>query len=209
MISIKSELANKKSEAEQMLLMIDEVANLSSGVVKSSILKSAYILLLYNMIESTTSIIFERVHEKISTESYDSLVPKLQDLWVDFFFINHHQKNYKSHLDKTIGKTLLLPELAEFSTRVKLFSGNLDGQRLDELLKKYAIGKLTTSDRGKLLIIKNKRNKIAHGEEMFKESCRNMTKSDLVSLKKATFSALDSIAHQTEIYLTDKKYLRS
>jgi hypothetical protein len=190
MISIKSELENKKSEVEQMLLMIDEVANLTSGVIKSSILKSAYILLLYNMIESTMSMIFERIHEAISTESYDNLVPELQDLWVEFFFIKHPPKDYKSHLDKTIGKTLLLPELAEFSNKIKLFSGNLDGKKLDELLKKYAIGKLCTSDRGQLLIIKNKRNKIAHGEEMFKESCRNMAKTELVSLKKATFSAL-------------------
>ncbi len=206
MISIRAELTEKKEEAELLLSLTGEVATLENGVVKAAILKSTFILLLYNMIESTMSMIFERVHEKLAVEHYVDLSPQLQKVWVEFFFEKNSTKKFQVHLDKTLGKTLSFPSLGDFTDRVKLFSGNLDSEKLHGLLKKYGIGVLATSGKEKLVFVKNKRNKVAHGEESFKDSCRNLTSSELIESRDAVFGALDSIVAQTDEYLINRKY---
>lgn len=207
MISVRAELNEKKYEVEQMLELIIEVSNLNNKVIKVAILKSAYILLLYNTIESTITLIFERIHEVLSSENYIDFIPEIKNIWIDFFFKKHSEKKYLEHLDKTISGDLKFPLFGDFLDRVKLFSGNLDGRELDKLMKLYGIGLLNTPDRAKLVEIKEKRNKLAHGEEMFKESCRNMTIRDLDTLQKATFEALDNIVDQVDVYISEKKYL--
>ena len=207
MINVKSELDQKKSEANTMLEFISEVSELKASVLKVAILKSAYILILYNMLESTSTLILQKLHEVIATEQYADLRVELKSLWVDFLFKKNSEKNYQKLLDNIINKNISFPSLDDYSKRITLFSGNLDGKEIDKLLKKYGAGCLTTSDRGKLLIIKNKRNKLAHGEEMFKESCRNMTIAELKILQKATFNALDSMVMQVDKYVDERKYL--
>lgn len=208
MISVQAELSEKKEEANLLLVLTYEVSALENGVIKAAILKSTFVLLLYNMIESTMSMIFERIHEKLSTEHYQDLAPELQKVWVDFFFVKNSPSLFHKHLDKTISKNLSFPSLRDFTTRIKLFSGNLDAQKLHGLLKQYGIGVLQTQGKEKLLFVKNKRNKIAHGEERFKDSCRDLTNSDLSEIQDAVFKALDSIIAQADFYLQEKKYVK-
>jgi peroxiredoxin len=207
MISVKAELLEKKEEANLLLVLTNEAGNLDNGVIKAAILKSTFVLLLYNMIESTMSMIFERIHEKLENEHYQDLAPELQKVWVEFFFVRNSPNLFHKHLDKTISKNLSFPSLSDFTTRIKLFSGNLDAQKLHGLLKQYGIGVLQTQGKERLLFVKNKRNKIAHGEERFKDSCRSLTNSDLSQIRDAVFNALDSIVEQTDFYLRERKYL--
>jgi uncharacterized protein (DUF2267 family) len=207
MISVRAELAEKKEEANLLLVLTNEVGALDNGVIKAAILKSTFVLLLYNMIESTMSMIFERIHDKLAAEHYQNLAPELQKVWVDFFFVKNSPDLFHKHLDKTISQTLSFPSLSDFTTRIKLFSGNLDAQKLHGLLKQYGIGVLQTHGKERLLFVKNKRNKIAHGEETFKDSCRDLTNSDLTEIRDAVFRALDSIIAQAEVYLQEKKYV--
>ena len=206
MISVRAELVEKKEEADLLLILTHEVAALDNGVVKAAILKSTFVLLLYNMIESTMAMIFERIHERLAAEHYQDLVPELQKVWVEFFFVKNSSSLFHKHLDKTISQTLAFPSLADFTARIKLFSGNLDAKKLQGLLKQYGIGALHTDGKERLLYIKNKRNKIAHGEETFKDSCRDLTNSDLTEIRDAVFRALDSIIIQSDVYLQEKKY---
>jgi hypothetical protein len=206
MISVRAELVEKKEEADLLLILTHEVAALDNGVVKAAILKSTFVLLLYNMIESTMAMIFERIHERLAAEHYQNLVPELQKVWVEFFFVKNSSSLFHKHLDKTISQTLAFPSLADFTARIKLFSGNLDAKKLQGLLKQYGIGALHTDGKERLLYVKNKRNKIAHGEETFKDSCRDLTNSDLTEIRDAVFRALDSIIIQSDIYLQEKKY---
>ncbi|MCX7220859.1 MAG: MAE_28990/MAE_18760 family HEPN-like nuclease [Burkholderiales bacterium] len=206
MISVKAELSEKKEEANLLLELTEEVGRLENGVVKAAILKSTFILLLYNMIESTMSMIFERIHERLSSEHYVDLSPQLKSVWVEFFFEKSSPTNYKSHLDKTLAKTLEFPNLEVFTKRVKLFSGNLDSGKLHGLLTKYGVGILATEGKEKLVFIKNKRNKVAHGEESFTDSCRHLTHTELLENRNSVFLALDSIVEQADDYLSNRKY---
>jgi hypothetical protein len=206
MNSVHSQLDDKKEEANILLSLTLDVAELENGVVKAAILKSTFILMLYNMLESTMSLVFEQIHEKISVEHYADLSPEIKKIWVEFFFMKGSTVNYQVHLEKTLLRTLSFPSLADFTERIKLFSGNLDSLKLHELLKKYGVGILTTPGKEKLVYVKNKRNKVAHGEESFKDSCRNLTYAELVEHRDAVFFALDSIVQQAGEYIDNKKY---
>lgn len=59
-----------------------------NSVVRAAILKSAHILVLYNVIEATATEILERIHEIISMEKYSDLSPEIRKLWgLSIFFV--------------------------------------------------------------------------------------------------------------------------
>lgn len=201
------ELQEKKAEAEQMMEIILHVSGMNGAIVKTAILKSSFVLILYNMIESTVFSVLDKVHEELSGENYLTLNLNVRKLWVDFYFSNHPSKSYFNNLEKMLGQTLRLPLLTDLMGRMKLFSGNLDARKIDGLLSKYGIGAIRAPDKDKLVTIKNRRNTLAHGEKMFKQACRDLSESDLDSLKLATFNALDDLIAQVDSYLNKKRYL--
>ena len=109
-------------------------------------------------------------------------------------------------MEGTLDQTLKFPLLDVFSKKVKLFSGNLDGRKLNELLKKYGIRPITVPGREKLETVKNRRNSVAHGEDMFKEACRDLSDSDLIELRDSTFAALDQLVANVEYFLAERVY---
>lgn len=206
---LQSALSEKKIEANQMFDIISDIkrSDIESASTKAAMLRSAFVLLLYNMVESTAFLVFERVHERVATEHYGSLGDEMRRIWVDYFFSHHGSGDHHIHMEGTLEKTLKFPLLEKFSKKVKLFSGNLDGRKLNELLKKYGIGPITTPGREKLVTVKNKRNSVAHGENMFKEACRDLSDSDLIELRDSTFSALDELVKNVESFLAGRAYL--
>ena len=68
-------------------ILISELKNLEdqSGKIKTiSILKSAVIMMLYNIIESMLTLILQEIHDNISKESYQLLNFKLKKLYVKY-----------------------------------------------------------------------------------------------------------------------------
>jgi hypothetical protein len=206
LISIKADIAEKKIEAQVFIDLVREACERPDSVIRASILKSAHMLLLYNIIESTTSAILERIHEIVAKEKYVDLREELRKLWCSYFFCKQTEKNRYSTLEKTIRGEAKFPQFFDFLKHINLFSGNLDGKALHMIMTKYGIGALTTSDRDKLIEIKNKRNKIAHGEEMFKEACRNFTINEMLSFQTACFNAVDNMVNQADDYVLLKRY---
>lgn len=202
-------LSEKKIEANQMLEILSDIqrSEVENAITKAAMLRSAFVLLLYNMIESTAFLVFERVHERVATEHYGSLCAEMRKIWVNYFFSNHGPGDHHTHMEGTLDQTLKFPLLEVFSKKVKLFSGNLDGRKLNELLIKYGIEPITAPAREKLVTVKNRRNSVAHGEDMFKEACRDLSDSDLIELRDATFKALDDLVANVETFLIRRAYL--
>ena len=198
----------KISEAELLIDHIEELTLVSGSVNTVSILKSAFILLLYNIIESTTVLVLERVHEKASRHKYDELSDHFKKLFVEHYFHNESQRKQQSALNMIIDNSLMFPTFDDLSKKINLFSGNLDSRELSKILSRYGIGKVTSINKEKLLIVKNNRNKIAHGEVMFKECCRNSTIKELTSIKTAVFDALHQVVSLTERFFDQKRYLK-
>lgn len=207
MFSIKADFEEKRGEAEQLINHINEVSKEAGSVNTVSILKSSFIILLYNVVESTTVLVLEKVHDKASRHNYVELSDHLKNLFVEYYLFKENQNKQQNILNNIIKSSVKFPIYIEFVKKVNLFSGNIDARELSKIIGRYGIGKISSKDKEKLLIVKNKRNKIAHGEMMFKECCRNMTIRELDEIKKAVFDALSQMIIMTEHYFEQKRYL--
>lgn len=208
MITIRNESALRHEEANILFELINHIIKEPSSVNKSSILKSSLILLLYNNIESTLFSVFEKIHEDLSNHTYICLSDCIKNIYVDYYFKKHGEKMYKEHLEGTINSSILMPPFNKYINKISLFNGNIDARKINDLFKKYGINPLKSKSNDNLLIIKNKRNKIAHGEESFKEACRLFTIKEIEILKDATFIAVNELIDNSFEYLTKKKYLK-
>ena len=205
--TIKDDFEEKRLEADILINHIQDVSNETGSVNTVAILKSAFIILLYNVIESTAVLILERVHEKVSRHQYSELSEQLKKLYIECYMFNESKKKQQVALDLIIGNSLAFPDFEEFTKKINLFSGNLDARELTKIMGRYGIGKITSLNKEKLVIVKNKRNKIAHGEVMFKECCRNSTHKELAAIKTAVFDSLNQMILLTDKYFDQKRYL--
>ena len=91
MSDLQRALSEKKIEANQMFEIISDVQkiDIENSITKAAMLRSAFVLLLYNMVESTAFLVFERVHERVATEHYGSLGGEMRKIWVNYFFSQH------------------------------------------------------------------------------------------------------------------------
>jgi hypothetical protein len=209
MLSVKADFKERFEESEVFLNHIKSgISNSSIRVQESSMLKSSYMLLLYNLIESTITSTLDEVHAKVSTVSYVDASNKVKRLIIDYHFGTSKKCNMRQ-LNEFLEGECKLPIYSEFSKKVRLYSGNLDAKEIDQLLTRYGIGKLTSQNKDKLLIVKNKRNKIAHGEVMFKEACRHYSVQDLEKVTMAVFDALNEVINMSESYLRHNRYKKS
>lgn len=207
MHTIKDDFKGKRLEADILINHIKDLSSKTGNVNKVAILKSAFIMLLYNVIESTAVLTLERVHEKVIRYKYAELSDQLKTLFVEYYFFGENKKKQQSTLNSIIDNSLTFPTFEELIKKISLFSGNLDSRELTKIMGRYGIGKITSSNKEKLLIVKNNRNKIAHGEVMFKECCRNSTFDELSLIQVAVFDALDQMILSTETYLNQRRYL--
>ena len=207
MISVKSDFNEKMDEANILLDHLDKVSKESHSVVKSAILKSSYVILLYNIIESTTRLTFEVIHDSISLYQYEQFSSEIKSLYVNYYFTKQSSKNHKENLDNVLLKELKFPLIEIYTKKITLFSGNLDARELNKLTKKYGIKPITNRNKKHLLDIKSKRNKLAHGEESFKDSCRGYSIEELATFGKSVNSSMTQLIDKTEVYLNGKNYL--
>lgn len=198
MKEIITELLDRQKEAKILFDFISDMSKDSKNILLSPILKSSFILLLYNSIEAILTLTLERVHEVVTNTPYKDLSISIKDIWLDYILAS--KKSCKKEINKLIDGEAVFPSFFNCSKQKSLYSGNIDGKLLHDLMEKYGIGCLCTPDRHRLLYIKNKRNKLAHGEEAFKTASRDLTISDLESLNEACFSALNSLVNQTQTF---------
>ena len=67
----------------------------------------------------------------------------------------------------------------------------------------------TESTNGRhLQIVKEKRNKLAHGEFTFSEIGKEYTVKDLITLKTEVTNYIEDVLKNVEDFITDKKYQR-
>lgn len=204
---IRDDFTERMTESRIMLELINEVTNVRGNVNNVAILKSSFFLLLYNIIESTTWIVFEEIHEHIKHYKFKELSPKIRLVYTEYFFNSENTKKTCETIIKTIDGDLTTPNLETIVKKINLFSGNLDARSINKLLTKYGIKNINNKSMKSLVIIKNKRNKLAHGEESFKVSGRGFTTSELENFSTAVRESMFELFLSVDEYLISKKYL--
>ncbi|GEK16182.1 MAE_28990/MAE_18760 family HEPN-like nuclease [Aliivibrio fischeri] len=207
MLLVKSAYSDRLEEASKLLEHITSLSE-TGGVLESSILKSSYTLLLYNNLEATVSSSISYIHEKASVCKYDDLSDEFKKLYASFYHFDISRKKVKEHLDGTVSGNFRFPDYDEYCKRITIFSGNIDLRSLNDFNEKYGIGRIDLRGRtpDNILTIKNKRNKLAHGEESFRDSCRHYTLSELQELGDSLEKLLSKFIELVEVFVTDGRY---
>jgi len=83
-------------------------------------------------------------------------------------------------------------------------SGNLDARKIKEINQKYGI--ILEKDNKSLFIIKNQRQKLAHGDEIFSRCGANYTIQELEEIKNESIDYMRFILTHIQEFLINKKY---
>jgi hypothetical protein len=167
----------------------------------STILKANGFLLLYNLVEATIrnsiAAIFESVQSKNIT--FKLLTDNMRKLW-----IKQEVKDITSDSIFKLTKKILEDELILFKTECINISGNIDAQKIRDIAEQFGYQK--SKDGRDLVTIKEKRNKLAHGEFTFSEIGRDYTVRELIDLKNSTKTYLNEILANIENYINSEGY---
>lgn len=194
-----------------VVMIAERTAKLGTATVAENgrllMLRAGTFLILYNLIEASVRGAVEAIHDKISSQSvpFDRLSPRLRSEIV---------RKFKSQSD-----TSALHTRADFSSafvavalgqEIKM-SGTIDARSIRALGDRYGFScetqKTRTRDGSDLLIIKNKRNDLAHGLKTFDEVGRDFTSKDLVQLSRRTICFMTDILMNIASYLENQSYL--
>lgn len=170
----------------------------------STILKANGYLLLYNLVEATISNSIDAVLNSIhaSSATYRSLSHTFRELW-----IKQETKNVTDKRIISIANSILENDLLILKRECINISGNIDAQRIRDILKQ--IGGNEIKDGRDLEKIKIKRNCLAHGDFSFSEIGRDCTVAELIAYKDNTQDYLSKVLDEIETYITTKKFLHA
>ena len=180
------------------------------------ILKSNFLLMLYNLVESCVRKGFESIYEAVkdSGEPYAKISVEIGGVWSDYEISKAHNSNankqtYGQRVREIIGQVISNQPL--IITRDALdISGNLDARKIRDLLKNHDIG-FSESGRGDktwIFEVKKKRNALAHGDESFDEAARDLSIADLEKIKCEVLDFIKDVLDGMKNYYDQKLYIR-
>ena len=182
----------------------EEIKNIDSEL--STILKANGFLLLYNLVEATVRSSIDAVLNSMHTSSvtFRDLSDNLKKIWIkqETRSINS-ETNYEKILQ--IAKNILENEILSFEKDCINISGNIDAQKIRNILKQF--GGHEISNGRDLKTIKDKRNNLAHGEFTFSEIGKDYTVQDLIDYKDETKNYLSNVLEEIQDYIDNQKYL--
>lgn len=179
------------------------------------IMKANFLLMLYNLIESTMTNGFRELYKAINDEgaAYKSIIHELQLLWAEY---EVSQIYSPTTLRKTYVKRM--QEVADIVANEQKISmevsnldaeGNLDARKIKNMCDHHGIRYTLSSNGDCLYTIKTKRNNLSHGDLSFSECGRDFTIEDLYQMMDETFTFLSDILKGMKEYEVQKKYLIS
>ena len=179
------------------------------------ILKSNFLLMLYNLIESTIINGLLEIYEKMTETncSYQEVIDEIQDIWINWKIRGMSgNNNVKSDTYKNKVKELIL--CASNDTSISLskeslyIKGNLDARKIRQLCDEHKIICHMRAKGEKLLRVKSDRNKLAHGDVSFSDCARDLTISDLEKIKNDVFLFLEDVLEGMQTYYERNSYKR-
>uniref|UniRef100_Q3AQ42 MAE-28990/MAE-18760-like HEPN domain-containing protein n=1 Tax=Chlorobium chlorochromatii (strain CaD3) TaxID=340177 RepID=Q3AQ42_CHLCH len=167
-------------------------------------------LILYNLIESTIRNSIIEIYEKIEADeiTYETLSENLKKIWIKQKTDKLKENNFKQDTLRgyiaEIANDILNRETIRFDKDNLEFSGNLDARKIRDLAD--SIGFQKTVNGQNLVDIKNKRNRLAHGEHTFYDVGKDYTVNDVIEFKTETFNYLSDIITNIDHFISTQAY---
>lgn len=209
MISVKSDFAKRKNDLQSYINFLRNNF-LPSDVEK--MIKSSLYLVTYNIIEGIISQIIMEFNRNIieSGVKYKNLNKELRATYRKYYFserVDFSSDEFDLIISEIIESNSYNIKSSSLIKKLKLFSGNLNHDRITIAFKAYGFKKIknnNSSDLSKVVII---RNRLAHGEVSYSDCCRNETVSEVVDCVLNVVCYLDNLIESAEYYIKNKNFL--
>ena len=189
------------------------IINTIDNTLFFKIMKSNFLLMLYNIVEATVTTGMSEIYEQLMSDSctYSSLILELQNIWRDnkvkeVFSSSSELKAYTKRVKKVVD-IILDENPLDFNKTMLNINGNLNAQKIKKICDEHCIRYQVIDDDMKLEKVRKKRNSLAHGDESFSNCARDLTITDLENIKDTIFNFLNSIIDGMDKYCTEKQYL--
>lgn len=166
-------------------------------------------LLLYNLVESTIRNSIVTIYNKIQDDeiTYNDLSEKIKQIWLHkngkkfsiYSSDNTVEVNLQNIINDIVNNEIIMLTRDDID-----ISGNIDAQEIRKLATK--IGFEVSSNGRYLVDIKEKRNRLAHGEHTFHDIGKDFTYNDLSTYKETTFIHLEDVINKIKNFIDDEKY---
>ena len=166
-------------------------------------------LLLYNLVESTIRNSIVTIYNKIQDDEiiYNDLSEKIKQIWLHKngkkFSIYSSDNTIEVNLQNIIND-IINNEIIMLTKDDIHISGNIDAKEIRKIADK--IGFEVSSNGRHLVDIKEKRNRLAHGEHTFHDIGKDFTYNDLNMYKETTFIHLEDVINKIKNFIDDEKY---
>jgi len=226
MDSVNSDFNKRKDEVNEYFSFLEKLnneniklnytkENTTEEFIISTKLQRIFIantfLLLYNLVESTIRNSIVAIYNKIQDDEiiYNDLSEKIKQIWLHkngkkfSIYSNNNtiEVNLQNIINDIINKEIIL--LTKDDIHI---SGNIDALEIRKLANKIGFEK---SINGRHLVdIKEKRNRLAHGEHTFHDIGKDFTYNDLNNYKETTFIYLEDVIHKIKNFIDYEKYKR-
>lgn len=181
------------------------------------IMKAAFFLILYNLVESCVRSCLKELYSAITSERkcIEDFEVIFRKLWVAKKFkeidpVSSNQKTYRELVVEMIEDVVAKKEFSIPGEEISL-SGSLDARKTREILQQHGVPFKThyrAFGGGQLATIKHNRNSLAHGHISFSECGRDFTHESLSRIKSETVVFLRSVMRNVERYIADAGYAR-
>ncbi len=167
-------------------------------------LKAQFLILLYNLVESTVCDCLNTIYDSIADEelTFGELSREIKAMWRNYLRRTSHPDFIKT--DAELAGTPVM-----FESLAINISGSLDLRKINEVFAKHGCT-LDQTNRDKysnsFLAVKNKRNLLAHGNTSFSECGSNYMISDLHKFKDEILNGMQEIVAKVREYIDNRKY---
>lgn len=179
------------------------------------ILKANFFLLLYNLVEASIREAFTSVYKAIETDgcSVRQLSLPLRKIWIDFEYSllkpsTAHPDSYRE-LGRKLVQDVADDVRATLDVAALNFGGNLDARAIRKACDDHGVSHKTMKQaKGgeKLVVVKQKRNALAHGDLSFVECGRDYTVAQLGEIKHDATLYLRAILRNIDKFTARKTY---
>ena len=166
--------------------------------------KAQSLILLYNLVESTVCDCLNAIYDAIQDESliFGNVSDDIKNMWRNYL----KRKNLP---EKTKNDNDIINMAIRFDSLAINISGSLDFRKIQEVFSKHGC-LLDNSSRDTIaqsfLVVKNKRNLLAHGNISFSECGAHYLLSDLQKYKEHIVDYMQDVVNKTCDYIVNKAY---
>lgn len=178
------------------------------------ILKSNFILMLYNLIESCVVSGIMEIYDELKRDecSYDEVIEEIKAIWrnrqIDDAYSSRQakQSTYEKKVEQIISAISSKTPIILTRVELKSISGNLDANRIKKICDKHRIRYVVEGDTDNLLTVKQKRNSLAHGDVSFSDCARDLTMVELEKMKDDVLVFMQNILDGMKKYYDSHGY---